>query len=138
MKEKFSLLLIILVYLFISITIFKSNKPVIKKEFKYNFTFPFFKEDKKEEYINYKNKYNLSLKDAVIHVNIGLNNPFYTNTSIAKNIDKITMLVNKYHYVEKDYIPKDLIKINNLLINKEAYENFVNMKNDIQKRRNEY
>ena len=43
------------------------------------------------------------------------------------------MLVNKYHYVEEDYIPKNLITVNNFLINKEAYDNFINMKNDIQK-----
>ena len=133
MKERFILLLIITIFLFTSIIIFKGNKKNIKEEFSYNFTFPFFKENKITEYLDYKNKTNLSLKESIIHVNIGLNNPFYTNVSLAKNIDKITMLVNKYHYVEEDYIPKNLITVNNFLINKEAYENFINMKNDILK-----
>ena len=133
MKERFILLLIITIFLFTSIIIFKGNKKTIKEEFSYNFTFPFFKENKITEYLDYKNKTNLSLKESIIHVNIGLNNPFYTNVSLAKNIDKITMLVNKYHYVEEDYIPKNLITVNNFLINKEAYENFINMKNDILK-----
>lgn len=133
MKDKFILILIVTVFIYSSITLFKTNKKTIKKEFNYNFTFPFFKENKKEEYLNYKNKNNLSLKEAIIHVNIGLNNPFYTNTSPAKDINKITMLVNKYHYVDKNYTPTNLIKVNNMYINKEAYEAFLNMKNDIEK-----
>ena len=133
MKERFILLLIVTVFLFTSIIIFKGNKKTVKEEFNYNFTFPFFKENRLKEYLDYKNKTNLSLKESIIHVNIGLNNPFYTNVSLAKNINEITMLVNKYHYVEEDYIPKNLITVNNFLINKEAYDNFINMKNDILK-----
>ena len=133
MKEKYTLLLIITTFLLVSLILFKSSKPLVKKEFTYNFSFPFFKEEKKEEYLSYKEKNNLSLKDAIIHVNIGLNNPFYTNVEPSKDINKITMLVNKYHCVDKNYTPINLIKVNNLLINKEAYDSFLNMKKDINK-----
>ena len=129
MKEKYILLLIITMFLLVSLILFKSSKPLVKKEFTYNFSFPFFKENKKEEYLSYKEKNNLSLKDAIIRVNIGLNNPFYTNIEPAKDINKITMLVNKYHYVDKSYTPINLIKVNNILINKEAYDSFLYMKN---------
>lgn len=133
MKEKYGVLLLSLIFLVLALFIFKVNKNEVKEEFQYNFDFPFFKENKKDEYLSYKDKTGLSLKDAIIHVNIGLNHPFYENTELAKDIDKITMLVNKYHYVDKDYIPQNLIKINGLTINKEAYDAFILMKNDIEK-----
>ena len=43
------------------------------------------------------------------------------------------MLVNKYHYVDKNYIPENLIEINGLQINKEAYNSFEEMKKAINK-----
>ena len=132
MKEKIIIVVLIIIFMVLSINLFKSNKKVIKKEFNYNFTFPFYKEEKKEEYLLYKEKTGLSLKDAIIHVNIGLNHPFYTNTK--ETIDKgILTIVNKYNYIPKDYIPNNLVTIDNITINKEAYEYFVKMKNAMNK-----
>ena len=133
MKKRYLILAIIIIFSIISVFLFKENKEIIKEEFKPNFTFPFYKEERKEEYLDYKNKTGLPIKDAIIRVNIGLNKPFYENIEIARDIDKITMLVNKYHYVSKDYIPKNLIDVNGLLINKDTYESFKEMKNDMNK-----
>ena len=133
MKEKYVVLALTIVFIIISIFLFKQNKNDIQEEFKPNFTFPFYKEDKKEEYISYKKETNLPIKDIIIRVNIGLNHPFYENTTKACDIDKITMLVNKYHYVDKDYVPSNLIEINGLMINKEAYSAYQEMKSDMQK-----
>lgn len=130
--KRILLLVLIVLFSIISILIFRSKNKIIKEEFKPNFTFPFYKENKKEEYLEYKNKTGLSLKDAIIHVNIGLNYPFYTNSKVTKDKGIFT-LVNKYNYISKDYIPNNLINIGNLYINKEAYENFLNMKNDMNK-----
>lgn len=132
MKEKY-LVIIVIIFMLISIFIFKEKNNEVKETFQYNFTFPFFKENKKQEYLDYKEKTGLSLKDAIIRVNIGLNHPFYKNTKPALDKDKITMLVNKYHYIDKDYVPSNLIEINGLIINKEAYEAYQKMKNDINK-----
>jgi len=132
MKEKAIILLITIILAFTSVLIFKPNNIVIKEEFKPNFNFPFYKEEKKEEYLNYKEKYQISLKEAIIQVNIGLNHPFYTNTK--ETIDKgILTIVNKYNFISKDYIPNNLINVGNLYINKEAYEAYLNMKSDIEK-----
>lgn len=131
MKEKIIILLLITFFSSISILIFKDKK-IIKKEFKPNFTFPFYKEEKKEEYLRYKENTGLSLKDAIIHVNIGLNYPFYTNTKKTKE-EGILTLVNKYNYITKDYIPKDLIEINGLKINKYAYNAYLKMKENMNK-----
>ena len=133
MKEKNGVILISIIFIILSTLIFKIGKDEIKNEFQHNFNFPFYKENKKDEYLSYKETRGLSLKEAIIEVNIGLNHPFYETTYPALNKDKITMLVNKYHYISKDYVPNNLIEINGLIINKEAYEAYINMKNDIQK-----
>ena len=133
MKEKYLVLLIVIIFMIISIFVFKERKDELKDEFQPNFTFPFYKENKKQEYLDYREKTGLSLKDAIIRVNIGLNHPFYENTYPSLDKDKTTMLVNKYHYVDKDYVPSNLIKVNDLIINKEAYEAYESMKNDMNK-----
>ena len=132
MKEKSIIIILCIFFMCLSTLIFKNKKDDVQEEFQYNFTFPFFKEDKKEEYLSYKNMTGLSLKEAIIHVNIGLNYPFYTNTNKAKDKGILT-LINKYNYVTKDYIPNNLIEVNGLMINKEAYNAFTIMKNDIEK-----
>lgn len=133
MKEKYGVLLLSLIFLISSLFVFKFNKEEEKEEFQYNFNFPFFKDNKKEEYLLFQKETGLSLKDAIIRVNIGLNHPFYEKTEPAKDKDKITMLVNKYHYIEYDYIPKDLINVDGITINKEVYEAFLKMKDDMRK-----
>ena len=122
MKEKYVVLILIIIFGSLSVILFKNNSNLIKEEFKPNFTFPFYKEEKQEEYLDYKNKTGLSLKESIIRVNIGLNHPFYTNTK--ETIDKgILTLVNKYNYISKDYIPNNLITINNLTINNLCIKN---------------
>ena len=132
MKEKYVVLVLIIVFGSISLLLFKNNKLPIKEEFKPNFTFPFYKEEKKDEYLKYQDETGLSLKESIIHVNIGLNHPFYTNTKETKD-EGILTLVNKYNYIPYDYIPKDLINIGNIYINKETYDAFLQMKNDMNK-----
>ena len=132
MKEKVIIFLIIIVFSSIGILTFKQNSETIKEDFQTNFTFPFYKEERKYEYLEYKKKTGLALKDAIIHVNIGLNHPFYTNAKIAKDLGILT-LVNKYNYISNSYIPNNLVKINNMYINKEAYNAYQEMKSDIEK-----
>ena len=132
MKEKIFIVLLIIVFSFMSILLFKRKENNLKENFKPNFTFPFYKEEKQEEYLDYKEKTGLSLKESIIHVNIGLNHPYYTNTKVAKDLGIFT-LVNKYNYISKDYIPSNLIKVNNFYINKEAYESFLEMRKAMEK-----
>ena len=132
MKKKYIVMLLIIVFSLVSLLVFKNKKVTIKEEFKPNFTFPFYKEERKEEYLKYQEETGLSLKDAIIQVNIGLNNPFYTNTK--ETIDQgILTLVNKYNYVKRNYVPSNLIEISGLKINKEAYEAYLKMQEDIEK-----
>ena len=130
--RKTLLLLITIFYSLISLFLFQEKENNVKDEFKENFSFPFYKANLKDEYLKYQEETNLSLKQAIINVNIGLNRPFYTDTKEVKDKDSLTILVNKYNYLPEDYIPKDLVNINGLLINKEAYIAFKDLKKAIE------
>lgn len=72
----------------------------------------YFKSDYIDRYINYKNKNkDLSNNDIVLRVNIGLDQEFYTNLHKALNTDTNYVLVNKFYYLEENYIPKNLEEI---------------------------
>lgn len=94
----------------------------------------YFKEENIDRYISYhtENK-NLSPEQIVTNVNIGLDNPYYTNTKEATNLNTTIILVNKYNYLKEDYIPNNLENINekyakkNMLLVKEAKEAFEKM-----------
>ena len=133
MKRKIFVLPILL-FTIISILVFKEEKTELQEKFQYNFSFPFFKDELKQEYLDYKEKTGLPLKQSIINVNIGLNRPFYTKTKKTKNIDQITMLVNKYNYLPKDYIPSNLVPITpKIMLKKEAYEAFNDLKRNLEK-----
>lgn len=127
MNKYFYISIISIIFLSISIIIFKPNNK--KNTIDNSFTkYSFYKEELNNEYLNYQKETDYSDKDVILHVNMGLNKPFYTNT---KKVTKFgnTILVNKYNYLTKDYIPNDLVTLNEyskngLKLNKEAYESF--------------
>lgn len=97
----------------------------------------YFNKDYLNRYLKYKEK-NPKLKneDIILHVNIGIDNDYYTNTKPATNLNKNTILVNKYNYLEEDYEPSNLesISINysrsGMKLVKEAKEQFEAMAKD--------
>ena len=94
-----------------------------------------------ERYSKYANSNdNLDIDEVVAHVNSNKDKKEYSkykNTDINLN-EKI--LVNKYYYLNKEYIPSNLIDINELdgngKINSEAYEAFKKMNNESTKNNN--
>ena len=99
MKKIVSLIYFI-VFVTISLITFKQNeKEVLKKSDNVYALYPFYREGKKEEYIAYQHKTNYSIRQSIINVNIGLNNPFYTNTKESSRKNSIDILVNKYNYL---------------------------------------
>ena len=69
----------------------------------------YFKYENIDRYLAYKEKNKtLSMTEVIINVNIGLDNEYYTNTKEAENQNKYYILVNKYNYLTKDYVPKNL------------------------------
>ena len=62
-------------------------------------------------------------------VNSNVDNAYYTNTKKTNVSKGRLMLVNKYYYLESDYVPENLVKVDNIyanlngnMLNSEAYE----------------
>lgn len=109
-----TILTIILILTSISIIkVYKKNKPIeVFSSTTSLFKRRYYKEEYQERYETYKEK-NPSLEDdkIIIYVNIGLDRPFYTNTQKSPRQNTKEVLVNKYYYLDKDYVPKDLTLI---------------------------
>lgn len=71
----------------------------------------YFKESLLNRYINFYTSKEYSYIDAITYVNIGLDNEYYTNVINLDNRDDLTVLVNKYHNLGKDYTPSDLVEV---------------------------
>lgn len=73
-----------------------------------------------DRYINYKKKnQQLSTEQIIKNVNMNLDLRHYKDIYKAKNLNKEIILVNKYYYLEKDYVPDNLKLISNQYSSKE-------------------
>jgi len=87
----------------------KKNSVIIEQPVVNENSIEYYKFEYAERYHNYQEKHpELSVEDIITMVNIGLDNDFYTNIKKAPNIDTNYILVNKYHYLESDYVPNNL------------------------------
>ena len=74
--------------------------------------FEYYKTENLDRYKSYKEKNpKMDISQVIIEVNIGLDNAFYTNTKKSTNTNSNTVLVNKYNYLDKDYVPSNLVKV---------------------------
>lgn len=86
----------------------------IKKEKKDSFTnnckrINYCKKELKDRYMKYKDTHDeLSFEDIVTRVNLNLDFSFYTHTEQSSLLNKETILVNKYLYLDSEYIPDNL------------------------------
>jgi len=78
--------------------------------------FDYFLVGNLERYLNYQKKTNHSYHQVITQVNIGLDNPFYTNIKEIKDPHRLTVLVNKYHHLPNTFIPDDLSPVNDNLV----------------------
>lgn len=99
----------------------------------------FFNMEYLDRYLNYKrNNPDIDIEKVIVYVNIGLDQNFYTNDKESPNQDTNTVLVNKFNYLSKDYVPKDLETINsnyssgNKLMEKNTRIAFERMAKDAQ------
>lgn len=92
-----------------------------------------------DRYIAYQKETGLLYEDVVTRVNIGLDNPYYTD---SKEINKfsLSMLVNKYIGLPSHYIPDNLVNVDKEYavdskqkLNKEALDAFIKMADDMKK-----
>ena len=151
-KKKFKYLFIIFIILIIIITgliIFskKQNTNVSKK--KKTIKDVYYNKCNKLDYCNNKNinRYlayhkkndDLNFEDIVTRVNLNLDYSFYTHTKKAKDLNKDYILVNKYYYLDENYIPNNLENIpeeysrSGMKLVSSAKEAFVKLARDARK-----
>lgn len=67
----------------------------------------YFNTDYYERYKDYKKRNpEMDYEQLILYVNIGLDNPFYTNVKTVTDTGSLTMLVNKYHKLPSDFVPE--------------------------------
>ena len=88
-----------------------------------------------DRYINYYNKNNdLSYKEIIARVNSNLDYEFYTDSKEADLSKGMYTLVNKYYYLDKNFIPDNLVSTENgSKLVEIAYKNFKEMKEAARK-----
>ena len=63
-----------------------------------------------DRYIKYQNENNIDKELVVIYVNIGLDKPFYENTTTTNKFS-YDMLINKYHGISDDFEPENIVDV---------------------------
>ncbi len=72
----------------------------------------YYNREYQSRYEQYKKQNsNLSIKDIVTRVNIGLDHSFYTHTKKTPFLNRDYILVNKYLYLDETYVPEQLESI---------------------------
>lgn len=72
----------------------------------------YYNREYQSRYEQYKKQNSdLPLKDIVIRVNIGLDHSFYTHTKKTPFLNRDYILVNKYLYLDENYVPEQLESI---------------------------
>lgn len=98
--------------------------------------YDYFKEEKIDRYISYSSN-NLSVSDTIVHVNIGIDKDYYTDTVISDTFS-YTMLVNKYYGLSENFKVENLEKISSsyslgdYYLEKTAKEAFEKMASDMK------
>ena len=91
-------------------------------------------------YLNYyKNNTNLELSEIITRVNSNLDYTFYDDSTKSDISKGMYTLVNKYYFLDKNYVPDDLVTITGIYARdsaklvKIAYDNFIKMADNARK-----
>lgn len=82
-----------------------------KKEFSKYIGIHNFNIDNLNRYNEYMKETNKDINTVVTYVNINLDKPFYTDSKIVNNPNDLTVIVNKYNHLEKNFVPNDLVTL---------------------------
>ena len=148
-KKNFSIFISIILILIISITLIitktTNNKTTTKTIPKNDITaykdkIDYYNNNYKERYIKYEKKHkNLTKEQVIKNVNMNLDLQFYKDTFKTKNLNTTIILVNKYYYVDKNYVPNNLENIDikyslkGMKLTKVAREAFEELAKDAKK-----
>ena len=100
-------------------------------------TLAYYKEENLDRYKTYQtNNPDLSIEDIVTRVNLNLDKDVYTDTLPAINLNTNYLLVNKFYYLDSNYIPENLELLDSsyaksgIYLVKEAKDNIERLIND--------
>ena len=100
----------------------------------------YFINDYLDRYLNYYEDHkDLSYKEIVTRVNSNLDYEFYTDSNKADLSKGMYSLVNKFYYLDQNYVPENLVTVygkyarDSAKLNEVAYENFIKMADDMIK-----
>ena len=112
----------------------KKEEPVTDLE-KVKKQIDYFNNDYLERYQKYKdNNPDMDIIQIIKNVNMQLDNPHYDYKIPAKNKNTNKILVNKYYYLDEDYIPENLEKISTTYMSTyRSYEYQVDLYNRYKK-----
>lgn len=113
------------------------------KDFEEYITLDLFNYNHYDRYVKFQKKNNtLSLDDIVTRVELNLDYEAYEENEEEKDPNSLTALVNKHRYIGREYVPTDLVNMedgyaNNAYgvkeVRKETYEHFKKMVDDAKK-----
>ena len=100
----------------------------------------YFIEDFLDRYLKYYNEHNdLSYKEVVTRINSNLDYTFYEDSNKADLSKGMYTLVNKYYYLDENYVPDDLVDVyggyaaQSSKLKKVALDNFIKMADEMSK-----
>lgn len=115
----------------------ESTEKVKEKEDNEFSKLSYYKEENLDRYKSYEtNNPNLSIEDIVTRVNLNLDKEIYTDTRPSTNLNTNYLLVNKFNYLDSNYIPENLELLDNsyaksgIYLVKEAKDNIERLISD--------
>lgn len=115
----------------------ETRKKITKEEDNEFSKLSYYKEENLERYKIYQiNNSNLSIEDIVTRVNLNLDKDPYTDTIPSTNLNTNCLLVNKFNYLDSNYIPNNLELLDNsysksgIYLVKEAKDNLERLISD--------
>lgn len=131
-----------IIILIITFLIFLLMFPILKPKRNSNDTYwneikskiPYYKEENLERYKIFKEKNkSFKIEKIITYVNIGLDKPFYKNAKKIKVAQTKYVLVNKYNYLDQEYIPDNLVNLGRIKLVKCAADAFTELVNAAKK-----
>ena len=115
----------------------ESTEKVKEKEDNEFSKLSYYKKENLDRYKSYEtNNPNLSIEDIVTKVNLNLDKEIYTDTRPSTNLNTNYLLVNKFNYLDSNYIPENLELLDNsyaksgIYLVKEAKDNIEKLISD--------
>lgn len=115
----------------------ETTEKVKKKEDNEFSKLSYYKKENLDRYKAYKtNNPDLSIEDIVTRVNLNLDKEIYTDTRPSSNLNTNYLLVNKFNYLDSNYIPANLELLDNsyaksgIYLVKEAKDNIERLISD--------